>query len=829
MLARMFLPGNSVSPQAIRLRSYFMAAGASLLAIVLLLACYVHGTLPGDAFLYVSATIIASIVIFYVVFRAGLNLAANDPSLTLPQMVVATVVVLYAMYAATKGEPGVFLILLLMIFLFGVLRLRTKAMLYYALFILAAYAAVIALRWNFKPEAQETSAEVLQWGALAITLPWFALMGGYISGLREQLRDSNLEQQKALRILQASESRLAEAERIAGLGSWTFDPVGKIVHWSAEMFRIFGVDPARPIPVGDEFVKLIHPEDHPHYRELIRPARDEGRGFDSHYRIVLPGAEVRWLHVVGEPVVDADGRVTLLCGTVMDVTARKIQEDALRRAHDKAAAAQATLIDAIEGLTEAFALFDADDRLILCNGRYAEVFTDFNRFADVAGMSFEELVRISVAKGEVIPAEFGDNVEAWVADRVWRHRHPTAEPRELELTGGQWLQVTERPTRGGGIVGVRSDITERKQMELRQAMEHAVTRLLSDVETVGEAMPKVIRTICETLGWDCGAHWQVDKQRRVLRCMETWSTEVEAVREFSAYSRGQSFAPTPAGLIRRVWTSGRPVWIADVSRESGFLRAPAAMKAGLRGAFAFPISIRGEIVGAMEFFIRNARLPDPALLRILDSIGLQIGQFIARKTAQSQLQQLAHFDFLTGLPNRSFFNELLTHSFAKARRNNARLAILFIDLDGFKQINDRFGHDAGDHLLATFTQRLRQCLRKSDMIARQDESDTAARLGGDEFVVLVDDFDNVSGLAVVAKKILAVAAEPFDLAGPKGYVTASIGIGVYPDDGADVDLLISAADSAMYVAKQAGKNTYRFVSAANNSRAGPEATVSLAV
>ncbi len=689
-MERIFLPGDSANPQAIRLRSYFMAAGASLLAIVLLLACYIHGTLPGDAFAYLSAAILAAIVVFYVVFRAGLNLAANDPSLTLPQMVVATIVVLCAMYAATNGEPGVFLILLLMIFLFGVLRLRTRAMLHYALFILAAYAAVIALRWNFKPEAQETSAEVLTWGALAITLPWFALMGGYIGGLREQLRGSNLEQQKALRIVQASESRLAEAERIAGLGSWTFDPASKIVHWSAEAFRIFGVDPARPVPVGDEFLHLIHPEDHQHYRELIRPARDEGRGFDSHYRIVLPGEEVRWLHVVAEPVVDADGRATLLRGTVMD-------------------------------------------------------------------------------------------------------------------------------------------ITERKQLELRQAMEHAVTRLLADMETVGETMPKVIRTIGETLGWDCGAHWQVDKQGRVLRCLDTWSVGVDAVREFSEYSRRQSFAPTSTGLIRRVWTSGRPVWIADVSRESGFLRAPAALKAGLRGAFAFPLSIRGEIVGVMEFFIRNARLPDPALLRILDSIGLQIGQFIARKAAQEQLQQFAHFDFLTGLPNRNLFNQLLAHSFAKAKRNSARLAILFIDLDGFKHINDRHGHDAGDHLLVTFTQRLRQCLRKSDTIARHDGSDTAARLGGDEFVVLVDDFLEPAELAVVAERILAAAAEPFDLAGPQGYVTASIGIGVYPDDGTDVDTLISAADNAMYDAKQAGKNTYRFVSAANNLRVGPEMLVDFAL
>ena len=528
---------------------------------------------------------------------------------------------------------------------------------------------------------------------------------------------------------------------------------------------------------------------------------------------MLPGGEVRWLHVIGEPVVGRDGRTTLLRGTVMDVTARKDEEQALMQARDEAAAARATLVDAIEGLTEAFALFDADDRLVLCNSRYATTFTDFDHFGAIAGWTFEALVRASLARGEVIPPEFANNPEAFVADRIRHHRNPGHEPRELELQGGRWLQVSERHTKSGGIVGVRIDITERRHFEQRQAMEHAVTRLLADAETIGEAMPKVIRTICETLGWDCGAHWQLDKRGRVLRCAATWSVGASEVREFSAFSSRQNFVPTAAGLIRRVWTTGRPVWIADVANEPGFQRAPAALKAGLHGAFAFPVSIGADIVGVLEFYIRNVRQPDSRLLGTLESLGLQIGQFIARRAAQGQLQRLAHFDFLTGLPNRNLFNQILTHAFAKARRNATPLGILFIDLDGFKHVNDTYGHDAGDHLLVTFTQRLRQCLRKSDTVAHAGAG-TAARLGGDEFVVLVDAIRDVAELAAVAKRILAVAAEPFDLAGPRGQVTASIGISVYPYDGSEIDDLIKAADNAMYEAKQSGKNAFRYFSAA---------------
>lgn len=177
---------------------------------------------------------------------------------------------------------------------------------------------------------------------------------------------------------------------------------------------------------------------------------------------------------------------------------------------------------------------------------------------------------------------------------------------------------------------------------------------------------------------------------------------------------------------------------------------------------------------------------------------------------QEQLQQLAHFDYLTGLPNRNLFNQVLAHALEKAKRRESRLGLLFIDLDGFKQVNDRFGHDAGDHLLATFAERLGASLRRSDIVARPGSAEVAARLGGDEFVVLIEDVNDPSELEIVARRILEAAAMSFDLAGAEGRVGASIGISVFPDDGNDLDALVKSADAAMYAAKRAGKNTFRF-------------------
>ena len=141
------------------------------------------------------------------------------------------------------------------------------------------------------------------------------------------------------------------------------------------------------------------------------------------------------------------------------------------------------------------------------------------------------------------------------------------------------------------------------------------------------------------------------------------------------------------------------------------------------------------------------------------------------------------------------------------------MAVLFIDLDGFKQVNDQLGHDAGDILLAAFAARLTATLRSSDATGRLDAPDSAARLGGDEFIVLIDDFVEVSQLDVVARRILGAVEFPFQIGREERTVGVSIGIAVFPRDADSVDGLMKCADTAMYVAKQAGKNTFRYYSA----------------
>ena len=170
-----------------------------------------------------------------------------------------------------------------------------------------------------------------------------------------------------------------------------------------------------------------------------------------------------------------------------------------------------------------------------------------------------------------------------------------------------------------------------------------------------------------------------------------------------------------------------------------------------------------------------------------------------QKEHEQRLEKLAHFDPLTELPNRTLLGDRLHMSIALAQRNQKQLAVCLLDLDGFKQVNDRLGHAAGDQLLIEFAQRMRKELRLTD---------TLARLGGDEFVLLINDLDSQEECIEVIRRIIDCARQPYLLAEETGHVSASIGITIFPDDGADPDLLLRHADQAMYIAKQSGGNRY---------------------
>ena len=172
-----------------------------------------------------------------------------------------------------------------------------------------------------------------------------------------------------------------------------------------------------------------------------------------------------------------------------------------------------------------------------------------------------------------------------------------------------------------------------------------------------------------------------------------------------------------------------------------------------------------------------------------------------QKKSQDKINYLAHYDVLTGLPNRAMFKERVSHAIKLAERQSAILAVLFIDLDNFKQVNDSYGHPVGDELLCEVSKRLQHALRKSD---------TLSRSGGDEFMLLLENMKTVHSIKTAAQKIIGVLAQPMLIDGTEIYLSASVGIALYPTDGEDVDTILRNADMAMYRAKEFGRNQFHF-------------------
>jgi diguanylate cyclase (GGDEF)-like protein/PAS domain S-box-containing protein len=583
-------------------------------------------------------------------------------------------------------------------------------------------------------------------------------------------------------------SRLEEAQRIAGLGHWSFDKVEHKGLWSEECFRVVGLPSSSPPLSYKEFSKQVHKDDRAHLKDRVDAALHDGKDFEIEFRLIIPSGETRWVRVIGQPVRDGHGNVRRLHGTIMDVTRRKL-------------------------------------------------------------------------------------------------------------------------------------------VELRQSMEHTVTRLLAESDSPAEVIPEIIQTICETLGWVCGALWTVDKAEGALKRSSLWALPHPQIENFFKATRNLLKNSHSEGLIGRTMRLGEPVWIGDVTKDADFPRADAARSAGLRAAFAFPVEAGGEILGVMELFARQAQEADQEMLRSAHFIGRHIGQFFQREQAeaalreseahfralveqasdsfyvhdfdgrfidvnqrgcdclgytrnellsmsladidvdlsirklkgllgpimagtpialesrhrhkdgtvfpveirigpieidghqhllslvrdvterkelQDHIQHLAYHDPLTDLPNRAMFNRHLSHAMIQARRYYKGLAVLFIDLDRFKNINDTLGHDAGDRLLQEMARRLKASLREGDLVAR---------LGGDEFVVLLEEVTELGHVSQVARQILTALVKECPLDGQLIHITASIGISTFPEDGRDEFSLMKHADVAMYRAKDGGKNNFQFYSA----------------
>ena len=355
--------------------------------------------------------------------------------------------------------------------------------------------------------------------------------------------------------------------------------------------------------------------------------------------------------------------------------------------------------------------------------------------------------------------------------------------------------------------GTVLDDTQRRKAALRLQLEHDVAQLLVGDGVSEEVLSRALAAVCLHAGYDCATFWTV-RSDGAAHCGAAWHASGDPlIEQFTKISRTLVYSPDE-GSLGRGWARDEVVTVDTSSAEHQFTRDALAGQAGLVAGLIVP-TVSGGRPSAMELYSRGHLDADAETMDALRAISLQMSQYEQRKHAERTLRHVASHDALTGLPNRASLQRAMSLAIKRSKRHQKRFAVIFVDLDHFKRINDTLGHGFGDALIRACAERLTTVLR---------EDDTVARFGGDEFVLLVENLSKSTDAAMVAEKILDCCAQPFVIDGHELHVGASLGLSVYPEDGANGEALLKNADTAMYRAKDKGRGAYEFYAPQMNAQ-----------
>ncbi|WP_157606747.1 EAL and GGDEF domain-containing protein [Sedimenticola selenatireducens] len=540
--------------------------------------------------------------------------------------------------------------------------------------------------------------------------------------------------------LRQFKKRLTEVQRLSNSGNWELDLTSDTLWWSDEVYRIFEVDAATFQPSYASFEAAIHPEDREAVGEAYRQSVKRREPYDIVHRLLLSDGRIKYVQEHCDTVYAEDGRPLRSLGMIQDVTSQMEAQQALTLSEQRL---QAILANA----PAVVYLKDLDGRYLMINNLYETLFH----------LDGQEVV--GKLDSDLFPSAQAEALRANDL-QVQEHGHPLQVEEQVPQDDGMHTYISIKfPVRDGngqiyGVCGISTDITEKKRAEQRLRQSAAV------FENISEGM------------------FITDIKGRILDVNKAFS-------EITGYTREEVLGANP-----RLWKSER--------HDADFYRAMWS-SITRRGQW------RGEIWNRRkDGNIYPAQLTISSISDDQGSVTHYVALFsdiTNLKQSEEQLERLAHHDPLTELPNRLLFNARLSHALEQSRRSNQRLALLFIDLDRFKHINDSFGHVVGDELLRQVAGRLTACMR---------EEDTVARIGGDEFIVLLESVGEPTHVVVAAEKILENFASPFQLHEREVFISPSIGISIYPRDGSDCGSLLRNADTAMYRAKEAGRNGFAF-------------------
>jgi len=491
------------------------------------------------------------------------------------------------------------------------------------------------------------------------------------------------------------------------------------------------------------FTDFTHPDDVNKnwqlQQELIMGTRDHYR---MEKRCFRKNGEMFWGSVNVSAIRGDDGKVHSIIGVLEDITERKNIENELEKS-----TAQFKAI--FNSISDAAVFVGTNRHIIMINPAVSKQF----------GYSSEDLQGKSA---EVLYANVEDyqflghsrfNIEANINSQLYEMTYRRKD-NSLFVGETQGTKVEDENGNFIGFIGIIRDISERKKTEERLRLSQKIFEDTAKAILITDTNNIIIdanNAFCTTTGYQ---HDElIGKTPRILK--SGWHDEQfyknlwKSLIEFG-YWKGEIWDKKKNGDIFPTWST---------------------------------ISVVKDHLGQAVNYV--------AILSDITEI----------KQSEKRLEYLAHYDQLTKLPNRMLFNDRLNVAIARAERHKDRLAIMYIDLDGFKQVNDTLGHTAGDELLKNVADRLKICVR---------EEDTIARLGGDEFAIIINELHNIDFLHILAKRITKELSISLNYEGREIRVTGSIGVATYPSNGTDEETLLRHADQAMYYAKQLGRNTYQF-------------------
>lgn len=554
---------------------------------------------------------------------------------------------------------------------------------------------------------------------------------------------------------QAHEQLLAQTNHIAKVGGWSMDVATMAEEWTDELFHIHDLPVNEPVQMNKE-LDFYTNESRPIIQKAMEEAIKLGKPYDLELEIITAIGKHKWIRTVGSPVV-VDGKVVKIQGATQDITKQKM--DQIELAHYTA-----LLNTILNSSPDAIFVKDLEGRYILFNEGASKL----------VGMTSEQVIGhtddvIFTPKDAAAIQEIDRKIIAGGVIKDHEENVTTVQGEEKVF----WATKGPMKTEGDkvfGMFGISRDITERKQTEIK----------LLKYKTIFENIAEGV--------------YSVDLQGK---CTYINQAALYLLR----FDESEIFGHNPHYIFHYKRENGDPYPFEECPINH-------AIKLGITKRFE-------------ENFIHKDGSIFPVYVTIAPIIqeGISIGSVITfeditqQKADQHKIiiekerfDHLAHYDELTELPNRLSLNEFMELQFSK----NIQLAFMFLDLDGFKEINDSYGHGFGDKLLIAVSTMLKEIFPQDSYIVRT---------GGDEFVVILPCQESKNIIDVTMEKISSMFNNPFSIDEKDVYVTASIGIAMYPDDTQSTEELLKCADAAMYNAKSLGKNTFSFYNSALTEQA----------